>query len=274
MINKTFLLGGAIAMVGAFFLASHITSAKMPAGELVHFRLGKGGSAYRSGYVYSAILKGDELQLEMRYEAPKKNVHYYRYTKDKSFLTGLNKIIKEQEIYKWNGFKKSNKNVLDGYMFGLSVRYKNGDKTEEISASGSNSFPNNFNKGASAVASYFKENVPKLPGIKDTYTFEDVKPEIIEVWKYLQKQGVIKNSAPGEIYQWKATAHTDEGYLDIEAAIDPGHAFSFRKHRDKLLAIKVIAADGKKIEPLYFVDDYYNKLIKSDENKYNLRLMD
>lgn len=49
--------------------------------------------------------------------------------------------LSEYHVSLWNGFHKSDKNVLDGNSFSLSIRYKNNDS---ISASGYMMWPNNY----------------------------------------------------------------------------------------------------------------------------------
>lgn len=61
-------------------------------------------------------------------------------------------ILDKYEVYKWDGFKKSNPNVLDGDSFNLSVRY-NDDKS--IFASGYMMWPKNYREVQGELDSIF-----------------------------------------------------------------------------------------------------------------------
>ena len=71
----------------------------------------------------------------------------------KKDLEEIQKIINEQEIYKWNGFDKTDKNVLDGSGFNLSVNYSNG---ENIEAHGYMRYPKNFKEASDVLLEYLK----------------------------------------------------------------------------------------------------------------------
>ena len=62
---------------------------------------------------------------------------------DKSKLEELKGIINESKVYKWDGFNKSNSNVMDGSGFTLAVHYAN---DESISAHGYMRFPSNYSE--------------------------------------------------------------------------------------------------------------------------------
>ena len=64
----------------------------------------------------------------------------------------LEDILKKYDVGKWNGFQKSDKNVLDGNSFSLSVSFVNG---ESISASGYMMYPSNYKEVRDALNSYF-----------------------------------------------------------------------------------------------------------------------
>lgn len=61
-------------------------------------------------------------------------------------------ILNKYEVYKWDGFKKSDPNVLDGDSFNLAVRY-NDDKS--ISASGYMMWPKNYREVQGKLDSIF-----------------------------------------------------------------------------------------------------------------------
>lgn len=63
-------------------------------------------------------------------------------------------ILKKYEINKWNGFKKSDKYVMDGDSFHLYLKLKNDDY---ISASGYMKWPNNYSNVRSELDSFFNK---------------------------------------------------------------------------------------------------------------------
>lgn len=73
---------------------------------------------------------------------------------DKSYLEELAKIINDNEIYKWNGFDKSDKNILDGSSFNLEVNYSN-DKS--LKAYGYMKYPKNYKEGHKALSDFLEQ---------------------------------------------------------------------------------------------------------------------
>ena len=60
---------------------------------------------------------------------------------NKEIQAELEKILIQYEVGKWNGFKKSDKNVLDGHSFSLAARM---DEDIWIEASGYMKWPKNY----------------------------------------------------------------------------------------------------------------------------------
>lgn len=73
---------------------------------------------------------------------------------DKSYLEELAKIINDNEIYKWNGFDKSDKNILDGSSFTLEVNYSNG---KTLKAHGYMKYPKNYNEGHKVLSDFLEQ---------------------------------------------------------------------------------------------------------------------
>ena len=69
-------------------------------------------------------------------------------------INKIEKILKENEVEKWDGFQKSDKNVLDGNSFSLSIRFTNNDS---ISASGYMKYPNNYKKVQAELDKFFMD---------------------------------------------------------------------------------------------------------------------
>ena len=269
--KKAIMIGAAV-IVCAIYGAMNLDSifAKEPKGELVNFRLGMNGMAYKSGYHYDAQYKNDELFVHMYYSSPQGLVEIKRAVNgEKTFMKNLDAVLKEQKVYKWNGFHKSAKHVLDGEGFGLYATYLNGKEPETIKASGSNSFPDGYWEVSKVIGKYFKDNVEKLPTVKNQYTYAEVKPEIMAALKYMAEQGIIKNTAGGEIFAFSARGNADLAMITIDVAMDPGHSFQLLTRNHKLLALKVVAADGKNIEPKCAVaNSYGHKLAPTTVEAY------
>lgn len=275
--KKTLIIGG-IVMACAIYTAMNLDSifAQEPKGELVKFHLGLNGTAYKSGYNYTARFKDDELYVHMYYYTSKGIVEKKRaVNSNKQFLKDLDTVIKEQKIYKWNGFRKSAPHVLDGDGFGFRATYNTGKEDPLIiSASGSNVYPKDYKKVSQAVGQYFKDNVDKLPTVKTEYTFAEVKPEIMAALKYMQETGIIKNNVGGEVFSFSAKGNPDLAMITIDVAMDPGHSFQALVRNHTLIGLKVIAADGKNIKPKYALCEYeYDRKLKEvSSNEYELRL--
>ena len=62
-------------------------------------------------------------------------------------------LLHELKLTEWNGFRKSNPDVLDGEDFSLSVVFSDGS---ELSAYGSNSFPSGYSDKMSRVEDFFR----------------------------------------------------------------------------------------------------------------------
>ena len=65
----------------------------------------------------------------------------------------LEEILNKYEVSKWNGFKKSDKDVLDGHSFSLYIRLS--DDTS-IEASGYMKWPNHYNEVRGSLEEYFE----------------------------------------------------------------------------------------------------------------------
>lgn len=71
----------------------------------------------------------------------------------KKQISKLEKILKKYEVNKWDGFNKSDPNVLDGSSFGISIVMQNGDT---ISAHGYMKWPKNFSEVSKELDKMFE----------------------------------------------------------------------------------------------------------------------
>lgn len=111
--------------------------------------------------------KGYAFNADIRYEYELKDGKYYASIKpyevseedkttkevDKEFIIKVEEILNKYEVYKWNGFNKSDNDVLDGDSFSLSVS----TEEETISASGYMSYPDNYLKVKNELDILFEE---------------------------------------------------------------------------------------------------------------------
>lgn len=72
---------------------------------------------------------------------------------DKSVFDDISKIISENKIYNWDGFDKSDPDILDGYSFKLKLKYIDG---EEINAKGYMKYPKNYADGHKNLSDYLE----------------------------------------------------------------------------------------------------------------------
>ncbi len=68
-------------------------------------------------------------------------------------MTAFSALLHELNLTEWNGFRKSDPDVLDGEDFALSVVFADGG---ELSAYGSNSFPRGYSDKMSRVEDFFR----------------------------------------------------------------------------------------------------------------------
>ena len=93
---------------------------------------------YIAGYKKEGVSEEDMLKKEV--------------TKDD--VLKLEKILSDNDIYKWNGYHKSDKNVLDGDGFSLSYRSTN---NINISASGYMMYPKGYLNFKNDIISFYSE---------------------------------------------------------------------------------------------------------------------
>lgn len=89
---------------------------------------------------------------------------------EKEVFEAAAKVLEENQVGSWNGFHKTNTNVMDGENFSLTVVLGDG---QMISASGSNKFPENYNTVATLLWQLGMNAYSKLP--KEELNEEDEK---------------------------------------------------------------------------------------------------
>ena len=117
---------------------------------------------YTSGYMMNSdtsyeITCDDKCILELKpiYVAEEDKLSI-ELTKEE--IDSLIKIINDNKVTKWDGFHKSDKYVLDGDTFSLTI-YTKDDR--EISASGYMMYPKNYSSFRTSVDSLFEKYIPE-----------------------------------------------------------------------------------------------------------------
>lgn len=113
--------------------------------EIVSFAFSVSG--YNPGYYYR-IEDGKEIYANLD-EGQKEKKHKV----DREKLAVLLDTFERLDIYSWDGYKKSNDEMLDGMGFMLYATFSDGTV---INASGSNCFPENFEEFESVILSLIK----------------------------------------------------------------------------------------------------------------------
>ncbi len=137
-----------IILIGIILLVSGCGKTVQNNSNIKNFTYDYG--SYNGGYYSYAITReDDQIHLDA------KGMNGVDLNADKSItesdLNELAKIINDYKIYEWNGFHKSDKNVLDGYSFSIEIQYSDGEIME---ASGYMKYPNNYEKAHEALENY------------------------------------------------------------------------------------------------------------------------
>ena len=147
--KKEYLIIGIVAFVIALVLIYTFTRKKeekiVEIDDILHLYV-----SYSNGYMANSSIRYslDYDEKEDRYTV---SIKPYLVDDDdvlkkevtKEFADKLKEILTKYEVAKWDGFNKSDQNVLDGDSFSFSVRMKN---DVNISASGYMMWPKNYGK--------------------------------------------------------------------------------------------------------------------------------
>ena len=122
---------------------------------LTAFSFSHGGMSMDQIYSYAVYARDGRMladfELYCRYEIEGVEL-------DAADVESLRALIDENDLWSWNGFRKSNSQVLDGDSFGLSASFADGT---ELSAWGSNAYPKGYSAGAQAICAYFEALMEK-----------------------------------------------------------------------------------------------------------------
>ena len=118
-------------------------------------------------YLYLSYSNGDEANSDITLKLEKKDDKYIvsikprqktdKETKDievnKEFIEKVELILNKYNTSTWDGFHKSDTNVLDGDSFSFSLKYKD----KKVSAGGYMMYPNNYAKVEKELTDMFME---------------------------------------------------------------------------------------------------------------------
>lgn len=82
------------------------------------------------------------------------------FTVDGSFVSRLEKFLEDNRVGRWNGFKKVDKNVLDGNQFELNIYLEDGTS---VNASGYMRWPKNYAAVKEGVENIFLSLMEEQP---------------------------------------------------------------------------------------------------------------
>lgn len=162
---------------------------------------------YTNGYMinsdtYYKLECNDNCVLQIkRYGSSNKE----EYNVDNCVLKDIEKILNKYNVSSWDGFNKSDKNVLDGDSFSMNITY---DNNKSIYSSGYMMYPNNYK--------YVKEELETLFNSLTNSGDEDLKPII---YLYPEETMNIKVEL-GNPDKLTVTYPKYKDYWDIEANPD------------------------------------------------------
>lgn len=140
------------------------------------FHFGSHGTYMGSGFDYEYEIRDGKGIISIRIEGVR-DEDALVLDADDGFVGEIEKIIEEQRLHKWNGFSKSDKNVLDGSSFTFNVYY---DDKSSVCASGYMRYPNGYAEARGAFDELF------LP------LYEAVRPDRKKVMEKYFEEVILK----------------------------------------------------------------------------------
>ena len=103
---------------------------------------------------YTLNYKDGKYEAEIKqYGEPEENLR--KYTIEKKKVEELEKSLNETNIYKWKGFDKNDKNVLDGDSFSFNMWLGEGKEKKEIDAHGYMKWPVDYANIKGIICDWF-----------------------------------------------------------------------------------------------------------------------
>lgn len=102
--------------------------------------------SYTTGYMVNSYVWYEVNVSDGEYVAKikpnmKSEEEVYEVELSKEEVSSIEDMLKEFDVYKWDGFNESDQDVLDGNSFSCSIKYSDG---KSISASGYMRYPKNY----------------------------------------------------------------------------------------------------------------------------------
>lgn len=145
------------------------------------------GSYSDSGFDYRYSFQDGKRSITVRIDGVKE-ADALTLEVDEEFEAALEAVLEKFSVRKWDGFSKSNKNVLDGTSFRFSVRF---DDKHRIFAHGYMRFPSDYNEVKAEMEELFltkyEEIRPDRKKVMDKYFKEVILKDCI----VLEKQEAI-----------------------------------------------------------------------------------
>lgn len=115
-------------------------------------------------YSFSAAPRGDNYSIEIENNIFKYESIFLRDGNkeikiDSKLLDDLKDLYLKYDVYKWDGFNKYPKNVLDGKSFTIKFKFEDG---KSCYASGANAFPKNYKEFKDDMDELFKPILENL----------------------------------------------------------------------------------------------------------------
>lgn len=113
-------------------------------GKIIHFFYSYG--SYSGERIYEIEVTDDKAIIMAKgYNGVDLNLNKEIST---SYLEKIQKVVDKYDINSWDGFKKTDYDILDGDGFSIIIKYENG---KEISATGYMKYPKNYKKASSEL---------------------------------------------------------------------------------------------------------------------------
>jgi len=141
-------------VIGSLFVIGQ----KPKEGRVILFKYSVSGS--RAGWreYYEIVQQDDKLILKTNKEGSYSCDVFNEVEIGKEVLSELTDYINEQHIYKWDGYEKFDKNVLDGNSWSLYIKYDSGNT---ISASGYMKHPKDFRQKMTEMIEIINKHIIK-----------------------------------------------------------------------------------------------------------------
>ena len=139
------LIGAVLALACSWFGAQPLVGTDA---ALVSFAYSHGGMSADQIYAYSVRAEDGRLLADFELYCRDEIRDVPLEEEDAAALRAL-----VDGLWPWNGFAGSNADVLDGESFSLSAEFEDG---AQLTASGTNAFPEGYPAGAAAIRAYFE----------------------------------------------------------------------------------------------------------------------